>query len=153
MNLQYSGQELVNADPGTVWAFIQDPAKVGACLPDVESVRVIDPRSFDATVRVGVGLVRGRFVFRVNLVPDEAAGRMGVNLTGGGLGSSLDLRAGANVVDRGDGSTRLDWNGEVGVSGTVASVGGRLLDTQARRLITQTFANMASALGGSARRT
>jgi carbon monoxide dehydrogenase subunit G len=146
VNLQYSGEEQVPADPSTVWAFVNDPSKVGACLPGVIGVTVHDPRHFDAVVGVAVGPVRGRFTFRFELQPDEGARRMNMKIAGGGFGSAVDLVAGADVVPAEGAGTTLRWTGTAVMRGPVAAVGGRVLDAQARKLITETFATVRQRL-------
>lgn len=146
MKLQYSGQERITADPATVWTFVNDPDKVGHCLPDVLEVTVQDPTHFDAVVRVGVGPVRGKLKFKFELQPDAAAQRMNMKIAGGGLGSALDLTAGADIVPADGATTVLNWSGEAVMRGPVAAVGGRVLDAQAQKLITQTFANVRERL-------
>ncbi|GGL88666.1 hypothetical protein GCM10010840_28320 [Deinococcus aerolatus] len=149
MKLNYSGQEQVKAAPAVVWAFVQDPERVARCLPDVQEVVVQDANHMEATVQVGVGMVRGKFKFKIEVLPDQDAGRVNVNVRGGGLGSVVDLTAGANVVDNGDGTTTLDWTGEASMRGPVASVGGRMLDVQAKKLIEKTFENMGTAMSAA----
>jgi uncharacterized protein len=146
VKLQYSGQERIAAGADTVWAFVNDPDKIGHCLPEVISVSVRDPTHFDAVVRVGVGPVRGKFTFKFELQPDAAARRMVMKISGGGLGSALDLTAGADLVSKGERETLLDWSGEAVMRGPVAAVGGRVLDAQAQKLIAQTFANVRERL-------
>jgi carbon monoxide dehydrogenase subunit G len=146
VKLQYSGQERITADPATVWTFVNDPDKVGHCLPDVLEVTVQDPTHFDAVVRVGVGPVRGKLKFKFELQPDAAAQRMNMKIAGGGLGSALDLTAGADIVPADGATTVLNWSGEAVMRGPVAAVGGRVLDAQAQKLITQTFANVRERL-------
>ncbi|MFT2721026.1 SRPBCC family protein [Deinococcus sp. A31D244] len=149
MKLSYSGQEQVQAPPAAVWAFVQDPERVARCLPDVQEVVVHDQTHMDATVQVGVGMVRGKFKFKIEVLPDEAANRVNVKVQGGGLGSVVDLTAGANVVDNGNGTTTLDWTGDATMRGPVATVGGRLLDAQAQKLISKTFENMSAHVSAS----
>jgi uncharacterized protein len=146
VKLQYSGQERIAAGADTVWAFVNDPDKVGHCLPEVISVSVHDPTHFDAVVRVGVGPVRGKFNFKFELQPDGAARRMVMKISGGGLGSALDLTAGADLVPAGERETLLNWTGEAVMRGPVAAVGGRVLEAQAQKLIAQTFANVRERL-------
>jgi carbon monoxide dehydrogenase subunit G len=150
VNLQYNGVETITADKATVWAFITNPEKVGRCLPDVVDVTVHDPTHFDAIAQVGVGPVRGKFKFRFELMPNAAANRMDMKITGGGFGSAIDLTAGADLVDAGPGTTTLNWSGQAVARGPVAAVGGRVLDAQAQKLITQTFANVRERLSASA---
>ena len=146
MNLQYSGEEIIAADKATVWKAITDPGWVGRCIPDVVDVTVHDPTHFDAIAKVGVGPVRGNFKFRFELVPGEAGDRMDMHISGGGFGSAIDLTAGADVVDAGNGHTTLSWTGQAVARGPVAAVGGRVLDAQAKKLISETFANVRRRL-------
>jgi hypothetical protein len=92
-----------------------------------------------------VGPVRGKFTFKVELQPDETARRMNMKIAGGGLGSAVDLTAGAEIVQAGPGTT-LNWRGSAVMRGPVAAVGGRVLDAQAKKLIAQTFANVRAKL-------
>ena len=69
-----------------------------------------------------------------------------MKITGGGFGSAVDLTAGADVVPAGDVATTLNWEGSAVMRGPVAAVGGRVLDAQAQKLITQTFANVRERL-------
>jgi carbon monoxide dehydrogenase subunit G len=146
VNLQYNGEERIASSAATVWAFVQDPEKVGHCLPEVVDVKVQDATHVDAVVRVAVGPVRGNFNLKLELVPSPARHRMGIKVSGGGFGSAVDLTAGADVVDAGDNTTLLKWDGEAVVRGPVAVVGGRVLDAQAKKLIEQTFANVRQKL-------
>ncbi|WP_034385729.1 carbon monoxide dehydrogenase subunit G [Deinococcus sp. YIM 77859] len=150
MKLSYSGQEQVKAPPAAVWAFVQDPERVARCLPDVQEVVVHGENRLDATVQVGVGMVRGKFKFNIEVQPDPAANRVNVKVQGGGLGSVVDLTAGADIVDNGDGTTTLNWTGDATMRGPVATVGGRVLDAQAQKLIRQTFQNLSTQVGASA---
>ena len=146
MTLDYKGQEHITASPETVWAFVNDPDKVGNCLPEVIEVVVKDQAHFDATVRVAVGPVSGKFKLKFELQPDESARRMNMKISGGGFGSALDLTAAADIADGGDGTTRLDWRGTAEMRGPVAAVGGRVLDAQAQKLIQQTFRTVREKL-------
>lgn len=141
MNLQYAGEETIAAAPDAVWAFVTDPEKVGHCFPEIVDVTVRDPTHFDAVVKVGVGPVRGRFTLKVELRPASNC-RIDMKISGGGLGSTVDLTSVADLVDTGAGTTLLKWSGQAEARGPVAAVGGRVLDAQAQKLIAQAFANV-----------
>lgn len=146
MKLQYNGQEKINADYDTVWTFINDPNKVSQCLPDTEKVDIKDDKSFEAFVKVGIGPVKGKFKFSVTLVPQPEHKKMMVKLRGGGLGTAIDLEAGADIKEQEDKSTILDWNGQADVRGPAATVGGRVLDSKAKELISHVFAEVSRKL-------
>jgi carbon monoxide dehydrogenase subunit G len=146
VNLQHTGEEQIPAGPDTVWAFVTDPDKVGHCFPDVVDVTVQDSTHFEAVVKVGVGPVRGKFKMKVELLPADSKRRLDMTMSGGGFGSTVDLKAGADLIDAGDGATLLKWSGQAEARGPIAAVGGRVLDAQAEKLIAQAFANVRQKL-------
>jgi carbon monoxide dehydrogenase subunit G len=146
VNLQYSGEEKIPASLDAVWAFVTDPEKVGHCFPEVVEVTVQDSTHFDAVVKVGVGPVRGKFKMKVELLPGASKHRIDMKMSGGGFGSAVDLTAGADLVDAGDGTTLLKWSGQAEARGPIAAVGGRVLDAQAQKLITEAFGNVRQQL-------
>lgn len=149
MNLEFSGNEVISRPKDDVWAFINDPNSVAPCMADVVSYEVKDDHHFDAIVGVAVGPVRGKFKFKVAIDPQSDREHVNLNISGGGLGSVVDMVAHANVT--GDSTaTTLDWNASASMRGPVATVGGRVLEAQAERVIAATFANMKSRLSGTA---
>ncbi len=149
MNLSWNGTEEIQAGKDAVWTFINDPAKIATCLLDVQSTTIRDAHSFDAIVGVALGPVRGKFTFRIALIPASDGNHMDMKVSGGGLGSVVDLVAGADLISNGDASTTLNWKGTAEIRGPAATVGGRVLDTQARRVIATTFENVRKSLSGS----
>jgi carbon monoxide dehydrogenase subunit G len=146
VNLQYSGEEKIPVGLDVVWTFVTDPEKVGRCLPEVVNVTVQDSTHFEAVVKVGVGPVRGNFKLKVELLPAHSKRRIDMKMSGGGFGSAVDLTAGADLVDAGDGTTLLKWSGQAEARGPIAAVGGRVLDAQAQKLIAQAFGNVRQQL-------
>jgi carbon monoxide dehydrogenase subunit G len=47
----------VNAAPEALWRFLRDFESLCACIPGVERVRVVDPRTVELTVRERIGAV------------------------------------------------------------------------------------------------
>lgn len=146
MNLQYSGEERIPVGLDTVWTFVTDPEKVGRCFPEVIDVKVQDATHFESVVNVGVGPVRGKFKLKVELLAASSKRRIDMKMAGGGFGSTVDLTAGADLVDAGDGTTLLKWSGQAEARGPIAAVGGRVLDAQAQKLIAQAFGNVRQQL-------
>jgi len=146
VNLEWSGRETIPASKDAVWTFVNDPSKIASCLPDVLESNVFDAHNFDATVKVAVGPVRGKFKFKISLEPQSDNSHMNMKISGGGLGSVVDLIAGAAIVDNGDATTTLDWKGTATMRGPVATIGGRVIDAQAHRVISETFANVKTRL-------
>jgi len=149
VNLSWQGHEVVTAPKSRVWAFINDPASIAQCVPDVVETNVLDDRHVEAVVKVGVGPVRGNFKLKIELDPQPGGNRMNMKINGGGFGSVVDLTAGADVKADGDSSTSLDWSGSATMRGPIASIAGRVIDAQAQRVITETFANVRARCSSS----
>ena len=74
--------------------------------------------------------------------PDRAL----IKAHGQAPGSAVDATAEMKLSDGPDGSTVMDWSADVDLSGTLASVGARLIEGTARKMIGQTFDCMRAEL-------
>ncbi|MGA8099828.1 MAG: SRPBCC domain-containing protein, partial [Candidatus Cybelea sp.] len=81
------------------------------------------------------------------LEPRADGNHMDLKISGGGLGSVVDLVAGADLSTDGA-TTILDWKGTAALRGPVATIGGRAVDTQSQRVIATTFENVKKRLSG-----
>ena len=137
--MHFEGTVQINAPRDKVWAFLIDPNQVGSCGPGVESVEVIDDSHFKATAKVGVGFISARFVVNMEFVDLEAPDTANIKAHGQAPGSAVDATAAMNLSDGEAGGTQMDWQADVNISGTLASVGARLIEGTANKMIGQTF--------------
>jgi carbon monoxide dehydrogenase subunit G len=144
--MRFEGSVDIAAPRERVWAFVTDPNQVGQCGPGVETIEVIDDRHFKASAKVGIGFISARF--NVNLefaemTPPEAAT---IKAHGQAPGSAVDATAEMRLSDGEGGGTRMDWEADVNIAGTIASVGARMIEGTANKMIGQTFDCMKSKL-------
>jgi carbon monoxide dehydrogenase subunit G len=137
--MHFEGTVQINAPRDKVWAFLIDPNQVGSCGPGVESIEVIDDTHFKATAKVGVGFISARFVVNMELVDLEAPDKANIKAHGQAPGSAVDATATMSLSDGEGGGTQMDWLADVNISGTLASVGARLIEGTANKMIGQTF--------------
>jgi uncharacterized protein len=137
--MHFEGTVQINAPRDKVWAFLIDPNQVGSCGPGVESIEVTDDTHFKATAKVGVGFISARFVVNMELVDLEAPDTANIKAHGQAPGSAVDATATMNLSDGEGGGTQMDWLADVNISGTLASVGARLIEGTANKMIGQTF--------------
>ena len=146
--MHFEGTVQIDAPRDRVWAFVMDPNQVGQCGPGVESIEVIDDTHFKATAKVGIGFISARFVVNLEfaeITPPEAAT---IKAHGQAPGSAVDATAHMRLSDGESGSTTMDWSADVSIVGTIASVGARLIEGTANKMIGQTFDCMKSKLEG-----
>ena len=137
--MHFEGTVQIDADRDKVWAFLVDPNQVGSCGPGVESIEVIDDTHFKATAKVGVGFISARFVVNMEMVDPEPPNQANIKAHGQAPGSAVDATATMALSDGEAGGTRMDWQADVNISGTLASVGARLIEGTANKMIGQTF--------------
>jgi carbon monoxide dehydrogenase subunit G len=137
--MHFEGTVQINAPRDKVWAFLIDPNQVGSCGPGVESIEVIDDSHFKATAKVGVGFISARFVVNMEFVDLQAPDKANIKAHGQAPGSAVDATAAMNLSDGEAGGTQMDWQADVNISGTLASVGARLIEGTANKMIGQTF--------------
>ena len=144
--MHFDGSVPIRADRATVWAFVNDPTRVAACGPGVEGVQVIDDRHFKVTAKVGIGIIRATFVVDVTRGETREPDHASLTASGNAPGSAVDGTARMDLTDGPDGSTVMDWAADVTIHGKLASVGARLIEGTARKLIDQTFDCMRSRM-------
>jgi carbon monoxide dehydrogenase subunit G len=137
--MQFSGTEEIAAPRDKVWAFLIDPNQVGSCGPGVQSIEVVDDDHFNARAKVGVGFITATFNVHMTFVERIPGERAKIEARGQAPGSAVDAVGEMHLADGANGGTTMNWSANVNISGTLASVGARLIEGTAKKLIGQTF--------------
>jgi len=144
--MKFAGTVDIAAPRDKVWAFVTDPNQVGQCGPGVESIEVIDGTHFKATAKVGIGFISARFVVNMDMAELDPPDRAVIKAHGQAPGSAVDATAQMTLSDGPNGGTTMDWSADVAIAGSLASLGARLIEGTANKMIGQTFACMKSKL-------
>ena len=135
--MEFSGTQTIAAPIERVWAFLEDVNNVGACAPGFQGLEVLGEERWKAMIAVGVGAVKAKFTMDVTRPDKEAPDHMTMKGRGKAPGSAVDLNGDMRLTAVDGEHTRMDWKASVVVSGTIASVGARLLQGVAERLTGQ----------------
>ena len=136
--MKFQGTVDIGAPRGRVWAFLMDPNQVGPCGPGVESIEVVDETHFKARAKVGIGFISARFNVDMEIAECDEPSRAVIKARGQAPGSVVDATATMALSDGAAGTT-MDWSADVNIGGTIASVGARLIEGTANKMIGQTF--------------
>ena len=144
--MHFEGSVPIKASRDKVWAFVIDPDQVGPVRPR----RRVD-RGHRRDPFQGGGQGRDRVhqrPFNVNMefAEQQPPDRALIKAHGQAPGSAVDATAEMRLSDGPDGTTVMDWNADVNLSGTLASVGARLIEGTANKMIGQTFDCMREKL-------
>ena len=147
MGMNFEGTYQVNAPRETVWDFVIDPTKIGKCLPDLKTLEVEAENKFTAIARVGIGFMKGDFKFQLAIVEQNPPGHARLKGTGTGVGSSVNMDTSIDLAEV-DGGTKLTYNANVQIGGTLASVGQRVIGGTVEKTIAEVFGCVKKQLEG-----
>ena len=138
--MKFSGTVEIKAPRERVWAFVIDPEQVGQCGPGVATIETVDPTHFRVTAAVGIAFVRARFVVNLELADLRSPERAVIKARGQAPGSAVDATAEMMLAEGPTpDSTVMDWAADVVISGALTSVGSRIIEGTANRIIAEAF--------------
>jgi len=146
--MEIKGEYKVAAPREKVFAALNDPAVLQACIPGCESLEKTSDTEMKAKVRLRIGPVSATFTGKVTLSDIDPPN--GYRISGEGQGGVAGFAKGGAVVTLRDdgGATVLDYNVDAQVGGKIAQVGARLIDGTARKLADEFFGKFAATIGG-----
>lgn len=137
--MEFSGTQTIAAPIETVWTFLLDVNNVAECAPGFQSLEVLGDEHWKAIVGVSIGAVKPKFVLDVTRPELQKPEHMVVKGRGKAPGSAVELSGDMHLSSVSESETQMDWKAVVVVSGTLASVGARLMSGTAERLTGQFF--------------
>jgi hypothetical protein len=146
--MEIKGEYKIAAPREKVFAALNDPAILQACIPGCESLEKTSDTEMKAKVRLRIGPVSASFTGKVTLSDIDPPN--GYRISGEGQGGVAGFaKGGAVVALREDGgATVLDYNVDAQVGGKIAQVGARLIEGTARKLSDEFFGKFAATIGG-----
>jgi carbon monoxide dehydrogenase subunit G len=137
--MKFDGSVEIKAPRQKVWDFLMDPNQVGSCGPGVESIEVVDESHSKAIAKVGIGFISARFAVDLEIAEKEPPDKAVIKATGQAPGSAVYATATMSLRDGPGRSTVMDWAAHILIGGTLASVGARLIEGTANKMIGETF--------------
>jgi uncharacterized protein len=146
--MDMTGSRRIAASRQKVWAALNDPDILRRCITGCESLQMQSPTDMTARVKLAVGPVRATFNGKVKLTDIEPPN--GYRIVGEGNGGVAGFAKGAAVVrlaDDGRG-TLMTYEVKADVGGKLAQLGGRLIDSTAKKVADEFFEKFAGLVGG-----
>jgi uncharacterized protein len=143
MAMTMQGEVTLPADRERVWAALNDPEVLKACIPGVQELEKLSDTAFRATAKVAIGPVKATFKGGVNLSDLEPPHAYRISGEGQG-GVAGFAKGGARIrLEEVEGMTKLAYDVEAQVGGKIAQLGGRLINGVAKKYADEFFANFA----------
>jgi carbon monoxide dehydrogenase subunit G len=144
--VKVAGEYVFNGPREKVWELVRDPEVLATALPGTQNLTPVSENEYEGKMHVRVGPVAGVFSGRVvasDEVPPESYTLM---VEGKGAPGFAKGTGHVQLIDQGDGTTLMKYEGDVQIGGRIASVGQRLIDTASKSMIRQGLEALNKAL-------
>ena len=148
--MELKGSRTIGATRQTVWAALNDPEVLKACIPGCEELTGSAEEGFEAKVTQKIGPVKAKFTGLVelsNVVPGES-----YTIGGEGKGGAAGFAKGSADVALADveDGTELTYDVDAKVGGKLAQLGSRLIDSFSKKMADQFFTKFQEVVEGPA---
>ncbi len=143
--MKLSGSYLLPATPEQVWALLNDPGRLARCLPGCERLEPDGPDRYKAVVKFALAAISGKYAGSLEISEKKPPRSMHLRLEGKGVPGFVKGEGQLELAEE-HGQTELRYAGEAQVGGMIASVGQRLIEGAARKLVQQFFESVAAQL-------
>lgn len=149
MALIIEGEERIAAPLETVWASLNDPEILRACIPGCQDLEKTADDSMAATVVLKIGPIKATFngaVTLKNLNPPYS-----YTIQGEGKGGIAGFaKGGADVTLSEDAdATILRYTAKADVGGKIAQLGSRLITSTSKKIASEFFSTFEEKVSGA----
>ena len=140
------GSHDVPAPRQKVWEAFLDPARLKKAIPGCEKLEAVGPDEYKATMKVGVGGVKGTFEGKVKITEQKPPESYKLAVEGSGGPGFVRGETVITLSDPEGGGTRVAYSADVQVGGLIASVGQRMLGGVSKMMADKFFGKMSELL-------
>src|SRR5215468_3586418 len=145
MNIEATHE--IKAPREHVYAALIDPEVLRYAIPGCESLEKVGDDLYTATMKAGVGAIKGTFKGDVRLEDMRPPEHYRIVVQGKGAMGFAKGSADFDLEDK-DGNTLIRYSGEMQIGGSIAGVGQRMAQAAAKMMASQFFAKLEAAVVG-----
>jgi uncharacterized protein len=136
--MKIEGTHELRAGRERVYEALIDPEVLARCIPGCEALEKTGENTYAATLRAGVGSIKG--VFKGNVRIEDMRPPAHYRIVVDGKGQPGFLKGSGDLdLEEHEGATIIKYAGDVQVGGTIASVGQRMIQGSAKMMASQFF--------------
>jgi carbon monoxide dehydrogenase subunit G len=143
--MQMKDSQTILASREVVWAALNNPEILKQCIPGCQTLDMTSPTEMTAKVTIKVGPVKANFGGKVTL--SDLDPPKGYRITGEGSGGVAGFAKGGAAIQLeaiGDSETVLHYEVDSQIGGKLAQLGGRLIDSTAKKLANDFFSKFVA---------
>jgi hypothetical protein len=143
--MKIEGTHQIHAPRDRIYAALINPQILQRCIPGCQSLDRTADNTYVATMKAGVGPVKGIFKGNVRLEDMQPPSHYRMIVDGKG-GPGFVKGTGEFDLQDIDGGTAIAYKGELQVGGVIAGVGQRMIEAAAKMLAAQFFNKLDSEI-------
>ncbi|MDB5080728.1 MAG: hypothetical protein JWP00_2652 [Chloroflexi bacterium] len=144
--MEISGEYKFKAPIEKVWGILMNPNALKASLPGCEKFEETAPDTYDITIKVGVGMIKGTYTGRISIADRQEQKYYKLLVSGQGSSGFLNGEGEFNLSSLGPEETQVNYSGKANVGGTLAGLGARMLAPVAKKMGNDFFKSMDKQL-------
>lgn len=145
--MQIKDSFTIAASQEEVWNFLFDIPRLSRCVPGIESVEVVDDRTYRGKLVVKVGPIKSEFSGTITLTEITAPQRIAGTVEGDDKASASSVKAAfTGTLTPIDGGTEAAFQVEANLRGRLAQFGGPIITATAKRLTAEFAKNLRTQL-------
>jgi carbon monoxide dehydrogenase subunit G len=126
---------VIHAPQDIVWDFLFDIPKLSQCIPGIESVEVLDDKTYRGKLVVRVGPIKSAFTGVVTLTEVNAPDRIAGTVEGDDKSSASSVKASfTGTLKAAENGTEAAFEVEANLRGRLAQFGGPVITATAKKL-------------------
>lgn len=146
--MKIGGEQTIPVPRERAFQAMQDPAILAQCMPGCESLVRIGDGEYEMKMKMALAAFSGQFQGKVRISDSKPPESFKLIVEGSGKIGFMKGEGNLSLSEEGSG-TRVAYDGDVQVGGTIAAVGQRLIDTTAKMMIKRFFDKLAEIAGQS----
>jgi uncharacterized protein len=136
--MKLEGTQQLHATRERVFQLLTDPEVLKRCIPGCERLEQSGDNTFSATLKAGVGSIKGLFNGTVKLEDLRSPEHFRMLVDGKGTPGFLKGTGDLDLSQQGE-TTVVSYKGDIQLGGTIASVGQRMIQATAKMMASQFF--------------
>ena len=140
--MELKGRHTVNATPATLWNMLMDTDTLSKIVPGISKLEKTGDNSYKSILEIKIGPVGGSFTRNLHMENiEEQKGftlKVQQNSSVGNANAAIKIQ----LIPVNPEETEVAFDGDVKVTGLLASIGQRILGSAANMLTKQFFANL-----------
>lgn len=126
---------VIHAPREKVWDFLFDISQLSQCIPGIESVEVVDDKTYRGKLVVRVGPIKSEFTGKVTLTAKDALNGIAGTVEGDDKSSASSIKATfTGTLTPVDGGTEAAFQVDANLRGRLAQFGGPVITATAKKL-------------------